>query len=146
MIEFWQCVALDGELSGYVIDYFLGLISSSCLYEVSENSNGNQNMATHQPFAIFCALKEIVSGKEIQTVRFTNIVIHLFNLNNRFSFHRSLHIAFLNCFHYFWHRLQSTQILRHRHPNKNRHQPQNHRLPAAINQNSVLCRTKSLPK
>lgn len=72
IIEFWQCVAQQPELSGLIIDHFLGILSSSCLYEVSTEKSGpnNQNVATHQPFAIFCALKEIVQGKSIQTVSY----------------------------------------------------------------------------
>lgn len=67
--EFWRCVAVQPELTGFIIDHFVGILNSSCLYEVSEKSGPhNQNIATHQPFAIFCALKEIVQGKEIKTV------------------------------------------------------------------------------
>lgn len=70
IIEFWQCVSSQAELSGFIIDHFLGILNSSCLYEVSAEKAGpsNQNIATHQPFAIFCALKEIVQGKEIRVV------------------------------------------------------------------------------
>lgn len=68
IIEFWQCVATQAELSGFIIDHFLGILSSSCLYEIPGEKSGPslQNIATHQPFAIFCALKEIVQGKEIR--------------------------------------------------------------------------------
>lgn len=57
----------DAELTGVIIDHFLNILSSSCLYEAPVDSSGNnnhdrQNIATHQPFAIFCALKEIFSG------------------------------------------------------------------------------------
>lgn len=67
IIEFWQCVATHAELSSYVIDYFLGILSSSCLYEVSGEKSGpnTQNVATHQSFAIFCVLNEILQGKNI---------------------------------------------------------------------------------
>lgn len=68
IIEFWQCVATQAELSSYVIDYFLGILSSSGLYEVSTEKSGPnaQNVATHQSFAIFCVLNEILQGKNIQ--------------------------------------------------------------------------------
>lgn len=67
IIEFWQCVATHGKLSSYMIDYFLGILSSSCLYEVSGEKSGpsTQNVATHQSFAIFCVLNEILQGKNI---------------------------------------------------------------------------------
>lgn len=70
IVEFWQCVAQQAELSGFIIDHFLGILSSSCLYEVPGEKTGPsyQNIATHQPFAIFCALKEIVHGNTIQAV------------------------------------------------------------------------------
>lgn len=68
IIEFWQCVATHAELSSYMIDYFLGILSSSGLYEVSGEKSGpsTQNVATHQSFAIFCVLNEILQGKNIQ--------------------------------------------------------------------------------
>lgn len=79
IVEFWQCVATQADLSGFMIDHFLGILSSSCLYEVSgeKTGPGYQNVATHQPFAIFCALKEIVQGKNIQPV--SCLSSHLFN-------------------------------------------------------------------
>lgn len=69
IIEFWKCVSTQAELSGFIIDHFLGILSSSCLYESGERAGpNNQNIATHQPFAIFCALKEILQGEEIHAV------------------------------------------------------------------------------
>lgn len=67
IIEFWQCVGTHAELSNFVIDYFLGILSSSCLYEVAGEKSGpnTQNVATHQSFAIFCVLNEILQGKNI---------------------------------------------------------------------------------
>lgn len=82
IIEFWQCVSSQAELSGYIIDHFLGILSSSCLYESGEKMGQNhQNIATHQPFAIFCALKEILRGNEIHAVSCIE-----FPLNNNFVF------------------------------------------------------------
>lgn len=69
---------MQAELSGFIIDHFLGILSSSCLYEVSGEKLGpnQQNMATHQPFAIFCALKEIFHGKGIHGVgRNTSVLL-----------------------------------------------------------------------
>lgn len=66
VIEFWQCVAKEAELTGFIIDHFLGTLASSCLYEVNGEAPDRQNTATHQPFAIFCALHELLSGSEIK--------------------------------------------------------------------------------
>lgn len=87
VVEFWQYVSSDPDLSGVIIDNFLGILSSSCVYEVpsegSANNAHHQNIATQQPFAIFCALKEIFAGKEIQKVVIHEILtccdIHLMN-------------------------------------------------------------------
>lgn len=71
VVDFWQFVSIDAQLSGIIIDHFLGILSSSCLYEVSNeggNKSDRQNIAIHQPFAIFCALKEMFGSKEIQSV------------------------------------------------------------------------------
>lgn len=67
IVEFWQCVATHAELSSFMIDHFLGILSSSCLYEVSGEKSGpsNQNTATHQSFAVFCVLNEILQRKNI---------------------------------------------------------------------------------
>lgn len=65
--EFWQCAANDPTLTGIIIDHFLGILSSSCLYEANENSSSDrQNIASHQPFAIFCALHELSAGTEVK--------------------------------------------------------------------------------
>lgn len=79
----------DADLSGYIVDHFLSILSSSCLYEVPGENQGTdrQNIATHQPFAIFCALKEILAGKQIQGVSlssFKNICNQ--NVNQTFVF------------------------------------------------------------
>lgn len=92
IIEFWQCVATQAELSGFVIDHFLGILGSSCLYEFSGEKAGphNQNIATHQPFAIFCALNEILQGNEIHAVshHYTKpFISHSFFPIKYFDFH-----------------------------------------------------------
>lgn len=66
VIEFWQCVAKEAELTGFIIDHFLGILGSSCLYEANGEISDRQNAATHQPFAIFCALHELLSGSDIK--------------------------------------------------------------------------------
>lgn len=69
VIEFWQYVSNDSVLAGTIIDHFLNTLSSSCLYESHEGASDRQNIATVQPFAIFCALHEMMPGKEITNVR-----------------------------------------------------------------------------
>lgn len=61
-------MAKDSQLTGIMIDYFLGILSSSCLYETAGDTTaaGGQNIATHQPFSIFCALRELLAGEEIK--------------------------------------------------------------------------------
>lgn len=83
IVEFWQCISSDADLTGYIIDHFLGILSSSCWYEVSGEvpNSDRQNIATHQPFAIFCALKEILAGKQIQAVS-TIEIMPIKNVNN----------------------------------------------------------------
>lgn len=88
-MEYWQCVSNDAELSGYIIDHFLSILSSSCLYEVPGENQGTdrQNLATHQPFAIFCALKEILAGKQIQGVSLSSFQsMDIQNFNQTFEF------------------------------------------------------------
>lgn len=69
VIEFWQYVSTDNILTGTIIDHFLSTLSSSCLYESSDGGGSDrQNIATIQPFAIFCALREIMPGKEASAV------------------------------------------------------------------------------
>ncbi|GAB0100042.1 maestro heat-like repeat-containing protein family member 1 [Sergentomyia squamirostris] len=67
--QFWRTLCSDAELAGIVIDNFLSTLSSSCLYEsVDQNKKDDRNrIATVQPFAIMCALKEILPCPEIQT-------------------------------------------------------------------------------
>lgn len=70
--EFWQYLSNDPDLCGVIIDHFISVITSSPLYEPPhENTGSHQNIATHHPFAIFCALREIFQGKEIQLVRYS---------------------------------------------------------------------------
>ncbi|XP_059616812.1 maestro heat-like repeat-containing protein family member 1 [Phlebotomus argentipes] len=66
--QFWRTLCTDQELAGTVIDNFLATLSSSCLYEpVDQSKKDDRNkIATVQPFAIICALKEILPCVEIQ--------------------------------------------------------------------------------
>lgn len=87
VVEYWQCVSNDAELSGYIIDHFLSILSSSCLYEDHGENLGTdrQNIATHQPFAIYCALKEILAGKQIQGVSPSTFNIEHLNSDAKFQ-------------------------------------------------------------
>lgn len=68
LIEYWQLICCDLELVGTILDNFLAMLSTSCLYEPDEAKDDTQRIATVQPFAIFCALKEIFACREVQTV------------------------------------------------------------------------------
>ncbi|KAJ6639089.1 Maestro heat-like repeat-containing protein family member 1 [Pseudolycoriella hygida] len=65
VIEFWRMIGTDRELSGTIIDNFLATLSSSCIYESSEGPSERHHIATVQPFAILCALHEMMPCKEI---------------------------------------------------------------------------------
>lgn len=67
LIEYWQLICCDLELVGTILDNFLAMLSTSCLYEPDEAKDDTQRIATVQPFAIFCALKEIFACREVQT-------------------------------------------------------------------------------
>ncbi|XP_053949877.1 maestro heat-like repeat-containing protein family member 1 isoform X1 [Anastrepha ludens] len=67
IVEYWHLVASDAELTGALLDNFLQILSSSCLYEPNEApATDRQKIASIQPFAIFCALKEIMPCKDIK--------------------------------------------------------------------------------
>ena len=67
--EYWQYLATDSDLAGVILDNFLSILSSSCLYESLDGINSDrQNIATIQPFSIFCALHEMMSCKELTEV------------------------------------------------------------------------------
>lgn len=62
-------MSLDLELVGVIIDNFLTTLNTSCLYEMDEGKDHGQKVATVQPFAIICALKEIFVVQEATPVR-----------------------------------------------------------------------------
>lgn len=58
IVEFWQILCTDLDLSGTIIENFLTLLGSSCLYEHDDgNDSTRQKIATLQPFAIICVLR-----------------------------------------------------------------------------------------
>lgn len=66
IVEFWQCAGAEAQLTGIIVDYFLGTLTSACPYESSGDSGSTdrQNIATRQPFAMFCALHELLAGAD----------------------------------------------------------------------------------
>lgn len=73
VIEYWKALALDTDLCGLVIDNFLSTLVTSCVHDSGENGD-RQHTASVQPFTIHCALHEIVSVKELKSVRLSNWV------------------------------------------------------------------------
>lgn len=68
-MEYWHTVCLNTELTAQIIENFLAILMASCLYEPNnENVGDRQKIASVQPFAIFCAMKEIFPSKEIKEV------------------------------------------------------------------------------
>lgn len=76
VIDYWKTVALDADLFATILTNFLNILSSSCLHESNDTTNSGgitsgsdrQQIATVHPFAVFCALREMLSKKEIQSV------------------------------------------------------------------------------
>lgn len=69
MVDYWRAICLNTELTAQIIDNFLAILMASCLYEPSnENAGDRQKIASVQPFAIFCAMKEMFISKEIKDV------------------------------------------------------------------------------
>ncbi|XP_067641697.1 maestro heat-like repeat-containing protein family member 1 [Eurosta solidaginis] len=67
IVEYWHLIANDADLTGALLENFLQILSSSCLFESNEApANERQKIASVQPFAIFCALKEIMPCKDIK--------------------------------------------------------------------------------
>lgn len=65
VVEFWKIISTDIDLSEIILENFLTTLSSSCLFEPQDGKDDRQKVATIQPFAIICALCEILNGKDI---------------------------------------------------------------------------------
>ncbi|EDW07993.1 maestro heat-like repeat-containing protein family member 1 [Drosophila mojavensis] len=68
LVEYWHLVCNDTELTGLMLDNFLQLLSGACLCEPQDGSsisNDRQRLASAQPFAIFCAMHEMMPCKDI---------------------------------------------------------------------------------
>lgn len=73
LVEYWHLVCNDPELTGLMLDNFLQLLSGACLYEPSDGTStaatsDRQRLASVPPFAIFCALHEMMPCKDIHDV------------------------------------------------------------------------------
>ncbi|EDW81982.1 uncharacterized protein Dwil_GK25557 [Drosophila willistoni] len=69
LIEYWHLVCSDAELTGIVLDNFLQLLSGASLHEQPSPDgvvSDRPRLASGQPFAIFCALHEMVPCKDIR--------------------------------------------------------------------------------
>lgn len=77
VVEYWRTITIDNELSGIVLDNFLTILSSSCLYEqtglsqhdtVAYKDDKLPQIATIHPFSIVCAMHEMFLCVEIKSV------------------------------------------------------------------------------
>ncbi|XP_017099571.2 maestro heat-like repeat-containing protein family member 1 [Drosophila bipectinata] len=70
LVEYWHLVCSDPELTGLMLDNFLQLLSGAALQEgggsETPSSQERQKIASAQPFAIFCALHEMLPCKDIK--------------------------------------------------------------------------------
>uniref|UniRef100_T1H3N0 Maestro-like HEAT-repeats domain-containing protein n=1 Tax=Megaselia scalaris TaxID=36166 RepID=T1H3N0_MEGSC len=74
VVKYWNTVCLNEELTAQIIDNFLAILMASCLYEPSnDNAGDRQKIASVQPFAIFCAMREIFPSKEIKIKKFPEL-------------------------------------------------------------------------
>lgn len=73
LVEYWHLVCNDPELTGLMLDIFLQLLSGASLQEGGGGQESTvterQKLASGQPFAIFCALHEMLPCKDIKEVR-----------------------------------------------------------------------------
>ncbi|KAH8235312.1 hypothetical protein KR038_009962 [Drosophila bunnanda] len=70
LVEYWHLVCNDPELTGLMLDIFLQLLSGAALQEggggQEAGTTERQKLASSQPFAIFCALHEMLPCKDIK--------------------------------------------------------------------------------
>ncbi|XP_065363715.1 maestro heat-like repeat-containing protein family member 1 isoform X1 [Calliphora vicina] len=66
IVEYWHLICTDGELTGILLEHFLQILSSSCLFEPNEPCVDRQKIASVQPFAIFCALHKMMPCKDVK--------------------------------------------------------------------------------
>ncbi|XP_075158391.1 maestro heat like repeat family protein c11.1 isoform X1 [Haematobia irritans] len=67
IVEYWHLICTDSDLTGVLLENFLQILSSACIFEQNEACVDRQKIASVQPFAIFCALNEMMASKDIKT-------------------------------------------------------------------------------
>lgn len=78
IVEYWHLICSDGDLTGILLENFLQILSSSCLFEPNEPCVDRQKIASVQPFAIFCALNEMMACKDINEVNLNLFINKLY--------------------------------------------------------------------
>uniref|UniRef100_A0A336MNJ8 CSON014643 protein n=1 Tax=Culicoides sonorensis TaxID=179676 RepID=A0A336MNJ8_CULSO len=79
IVEYWKLISYDSELAGTVIDNFLSILTSTCLYEPSDVASRDEKQSrsvTVQPFAIICAFNVMFKSDQIKTelkLRFSDL-------------------------------------------------------------------------
>ncbi|XP_055537388.1 maestro heat-like repeat-containing protein family member 1 isoform X2 [Wyeomyia smithii] len=79
VIDYWRTITLDAELTGIILENFIGTVTTSCLYEQQHQDkprDDSQKAVTLPPFTIICVLNEMFKCKEIRAeikARFTEI-------------------------------------------------------------------------
>uniref|UniRef100_A0A182PSV0 HEAT repeat protein n=1 Tax=Anopheles epiroticus TaxID=199890 RepID=A0A182PSV0_9DIPT len=75
VIEYWKTLTMDPDLSGIILDNFIGAVTSTCLYEQPQQQQQQQTdpsddlvtrTATLHPFAIVCVLREMFQCAELK--------------------------------------------------------------------------------
>ncbi|ETN63752.1 hypothetical protein AND_004522 [Anopheles darlingi] len=78
VIEFWKTLTMDTNLTGIILDNFINIVTTTCLYEQTlQNGRGDEKRCvTLQPFAIIVVLGEVFKCEGIRDelqVRFPEI-------------------------------------------------------------------------
>jgi maestro heat-like repeat-containing protein family member 1 len=67
--EYWRSLTADNDLTGTILENFLETVFEVAPYEVpSGEAEKSQKVLTHQPFAVLCALKEIVHSTDATSI------------------------------------------------------------------------------
>lgn len=67
--EYWRSLTADKDLTGTIVDNFLETIFEVAPYDSAPGESEKvQKVLTHQPFAVLCALKEIIFSKDATSI------------------------------------------------------------------------------